>query len=91
MLVVGATYPAELRRVRDVVGDMTLLIPGVGSQGGDVAAVVAAGSNSGGSGLVISASRSVLYASTAADFPSAARAAAASLRDEINRLRRPRL
>ena len=91
MLVVGATYPAELRRVREVVGDMTLLIPGVGSQGGDIAAVVAAGLNSGGSGLVINASRSVLYASNAADFPGAARVAAASLRDEINQLRRPRL
>ena len=91
MLVVGATYPAELRRVREVVGDMTLLIPGVGSQGGDVAAVMAAGLNSSGSGLVINASRSVLYASNAGDFSGAAHAAAAALRDEINRLRRPRL
>ncbi len=88
MLVAGATYPDQLRQIRSVVADMTLLVPGVGSQGGDVAAVVSAGSNSRGSGLVINASRSVLYASNGGDFAQAARAAAADLRDEINRHRR---
>ncbi len=63
MLVVGATYPEDLRRVRAVVGDMTVLVPGVGSQGGDVAAAVNAGLNSQRSGLIVNASRSVLYAS----------------------------
>ncbi len=87
MLVVGATYPEELRQVRRVVEDMTLLIPGVGSQGGDVAAVVDAGLNSQRSGLIISASRSVLYASKGTDFADAARAAVAALRGEINQLR----
>ena len=59
MLVVGATYPEPLRRVREVVGSMSLLVPGVGSQGGDVAAVVEAGTNRQRAGLVINASRSV--------------------------------
>lgn len=68
MLVVGATYPAELRRVRELVGDMPLLVPGVGAQGGDVAAVVHAGLDSAGRGLVINASRAVIYA----DHPGAA-------------------
>ena len=88
MLVAGATYPDELRRIRGAVGDMTLLVPGVGSQGGDVAAVVRAGLNSHRSGLVINASRSVLYASNGNDFAQAARTAASDLRDEINQLRR---
>ena len=87
MLVVGATYPDELRRVRDVVGDMSLLVPGVGTQGGDVGVAVAAGLNSRKSGLVVNASRSVLYASRDSEFEHAARAAAILLRDEINRVR----
>lgn len=87
LLVAGATYPDELRRIRSVVGDMTLLVPGVGAQGGAVPDVVAAGRNRHGSGLIINASRSVLYASAANDFAEAARTAATSLRDEINRER----
>ena len=87
-LVVGATYPQELADVRQIVGDdMPLLIPGIGAQGGDVAAVVRNGRNSRGTGLMISASRAVLYASSGADFAEAARACALSLRDEINRYR----
>ena len=88
MLVVGATYPADLRRVREVVGDMTLLVPGVGSQGGDVAAAVEAGLNSHAAGLIVNASRSVLYASSGSDFADAAHRTAAALREEINQLRR---
>jgi orotidine-5'-phosphate decarboxylase len=88
MLVVGATYPEQLRRVREVVGQMELLVPGVGSQGGDVAAVIAAGINEARRGLVINASRSVLYASKGRDFADAARCATVALRDQINDLRR---
>jgi orotidine-5'-phosphate decarboxylase len=88
LLVAGATYPEELRRIRDVVGDMTLLVPGVGAQGGDVAAVVEAGATHAGGGLVINASRSVLYASKDEDFAEAARREATSLRDQINSARR---
>jgi orotidine-5'-phosphate decarboxylase len=91
MLVVGATYPGELRLVRDVVGDMSLLVPGIGTQGGDVDAAVKAGINSHASGLVVNASRSVLYASRGADFERAARDAVMSLRNDINRVRGVRL
>ncbi|MGH8041700.1 MAG: orotidine-5'-phosphate decarboxylase [Rudaea sp.] len=87
-LVVGATYPQELAQVRSAVGDvMPLLIPGIGAQGGDVQAVVTNGKNTQGAGLIISTSRAVLYASAAADYADAARHAAQSLRDEINRYR----
>lgn len=72
-LVVGATYPDELRTVRDIVGDMPILVPGVGAQGGDVESVVRAGRDSRGQGLIISLSRSVLYASSGADFAEAGR------------------
>lgn len=87
-LVVGATYPQELADVRRIVGDdMPLLIPGIGAQGGDVAAVVRNGKNSHGTGLIISASRAVLYASDSANFADAARTCAQTLREEINRYR----
>ena len=88
-LVVGATYPQQLAEVRRIVGDaVPLLVPGVGAQGGDVAAVVHNGRNSGGTGLIISTSRAVLYAGAGADFADAARRAAQTLRDEINSHRR---
>jgi orotidine-5'-phosphate decarboxylase len=72
-LVVGATAPKVIADVRAVVGDMPLLVPGVGAQGGDVADAVNAGRNRDGAGLMISASRSVLYASSRDDFAQAAR------------------
>ncbi len=87
MLVVGATWPEQLRDVRTIVGDMPLLIPGIGAQGGDVEAVVANGRTADGSGLVISSSRAILYASNGADFAEAARLTALELRDTINRYR----
>jgi orotidine-5'-phosphate decarboxylase len=80
MLVVGATYPEEMRRVRAVAPALTFLVPGVGAQGGDVAAVVAAGLDARGLGLMISSSRGILYS----DDPAAA---ARALRDEINAAR----
>jgi orotidine-5'-phosphate decarboxylase len=87
-LVVGATFPAELARVRAAVGAMPLLVPGIGAQGGDVAATVAAGQTPDGSGLVINSSRAILYAGSGADFAQRARAAAVATRDDINRHRR---
>jgi orotidine-5'-phosphate decarboxylase len=87
-LVVGATYPAELGLVRNLVGDMPLLVPGIGAQGGDIAASVAAGQTADGTGMVINSSRAILYASAGADFAERARAAAQATRDEINRHRR---
>ena len=82
-LVVGATYPDELRRVRAVVGDLPLLVPGVGAQGGDVEATVAAGADSTGFGMVINSSRAILYASAGDDWAEAARTAAVTTRDQI--------
>jgi orotidine-5'-phosphate decarboxylase len=84
MLVVGATYPEELADIRSRVGDLPLLVPGVGAQGGDVAKVMAAGKTAAGTGLVISSSRAILYASSGEDFATAARKAAQTLRDSIN-------
>jgi orotidine-5'-phosphate decarboxylase len=82
-LVVGATYPDELRQVRAVVGDVPLLVPGVGAQGGDVEATVQAGADSNGYGMVINSSRAILYASSGDDYAEAARAAAIATRDQI--------
>jgi orotidine-5'-phosphate decarboxylase len=87
VLVVGATWPQQLRDVRAIVGEMPLLVPGVGVQGGDVEAVVTNGRTAAGSGLIISSSRAILYASSGGDFADAARAAAMELRDTINRYR----
>ena len=90
MLVVGATYPEELAEVRAAVGEMPLLVPGVGAQGGDVVQVVKNGQTPAGTGLVISSSRAILYVSTGDDFDEAARRAAQSLRDQINQHRASR-
>ena len=91
LLVVGATYPRELAEVRALVGDMPLLVPGVGTQGGDVAQVVQNGQTRSGTGLLISSSRAILYASAGEDFATAARAAADALRRSANssRVRAP--
>ena len=82
-LVVGATYPDELRQVRAIVGDLPLLVPGVGAQGGDVQATVEAGTDASGHGMVINSSRAILYASKADDFAEAARSEAIATRDAI--------
>jgi orotidine-5'-phosphate decarboxylase len=86
-LVVGATRPAELKRVRKLVPGMPLLIPGVGAQGGDVEATVRYGCDTDGFMAVINASRSIIYASHGEDFARAAREAALGLRNEINSYR----
>jgi orotidine-5'-phosphate decarboxylase len=84
LLVVGATYPGDLAEVRALVGAMPLLVPGVGAQRGDVAQVVHNGQSAQGTGLIISSSRGILYASSGEDFAGAARAATQQLRAEIN-------
>lgn len=83
-LVVGATYPDMLAQVRALCPDMPLLVPGVGAQGGELAAATRASIDSHGERAIISISRSILYASDAADFPGAARQEALRLRAEIN-------
>lgn len=86
-LVTGATWPEELGKVRALVGDMPLLVPGIGAQGGDVEAVLQHGRTADGGGLMISSSRAILYAGHDEDFALAARAAASELRNTINRHR----
>jgi len=86
-LVVGATWPEQLAQVRVLVGDMPILVPGVGAQGGDAEAVVRNGTTRDGNGLIISSSRAILYASADEDFADAARKTAQSLRDETNQYR----
>lgn len=86
-LVVGATYPLELARVRELAPELPLLVPGIGAQGGDVAATVAAGQTADGSGLLINSSRAILYASATDDFGAAAARVAGQTRDQINRFR----
>jgi len=86
-LVVGATWPAQLREVRAIVGEVPFLVPGVGAQGGDVEAVVSNAKTADGSGLMVSSSRAILYASSGDDYAAAAAAAARELRDQINRYR----
>jgi orotidine-5'-phosphate decarboxylase len=90
-LVVGATYPAEIERVRALAPTVPLLIPGIGAQGGDAAATVRAGWRAEGgrtvAPIIVSSSRAVLYASSGDDFAAAARQAALAARDELNRAR----
>ena len=83
-LVVGATFPAEIARVRALTGNMPLLVPGIGAQGGDIEATVKAGKTAAGSGLLINSSRAILYAGQGEDFASAARRVADETRSAIN-------
>ena len=92
-LVVGATFPAEIERVRELAPTLPLLIPGIGAQGGDAIATVRAGWRADGAGrtsapIIVSSSRAVLYASRGDNFAAAARQAALAARDELNRARR---
>ncbi len=83
-LVVGATYLEELRLIRQSHPNMPLLIPGIGAQGGDLAATVRYGVNAKGEGAIINSSRGIIYASPGKDFAQAARQAASSLQEQIN-------
>ena len=86
-LVVGATFPNEIKEVRDIVGDMPLLIPGIGAQGGDLAATMQAGQTSMGTGVMINSSRAIIYASTGEDFAQVAAQVARETQQAINALR----
>ncbi len=83
-LVVGATYPEELKLIRQSYPDMPLLIPGIGAQGGDLALTIRYGVDARGEKAIINSSRQIIYASRGKDFAEAARRAAATLRDQIN-------
>jgi len=86
-LVVGATYPEELARVRALAPDLPLLVPGIGAQGGDLAAAMQAGLRPDGTGMVVNSSRAILYAGEGTDFAVAAAQAARTTREDINRYR----
>lgn len=86
-LVVGATYPDELREVREIIGDMPILIPGIGAQGGDVERTVSAGKNTYEQGMVINSSRAIIFASQNEDFAEIARDKTKALRNLINQYR----
>ena len=90
-LVVGATFPAEIARVREIVGELPLLVPGIGAQGGDIEATVRAGRTGNGdrpgTGLMINSSRAILYAGKDENYAAAARRVAQETRDAINRYR----
>ena len=91
-LVVGATYPDEIKRVRELAPTLPLLIPGIGAQGGDAIATVRAGWRGDANGqtqapIIVSSSRAVLYASRGDNFAEAARRAALAARDELHRAR----
>lgn len=86
-LVAGATHPEELKAIRKIQPEMTLLVPGIGVQGGDLELTLRYGLNAEGDGLIITSSRQVIYASREKDFALKAHQAAASLRENINAIR----
>jgi orotidine-5'-phosphate decarboxylase len=88
-LVVGATFPQEIAEVRKIVGEMPLLVPGIGAQGGDIEATVLAGQTRDGMGMMINSSRAILYAKQVdgEGFADAAARVARETRDAINAYR----
>ncbi len=86
-LVIGATYPDDLARIRQIAPEVPFLVPGVGAQQGSVEQTVRAGLSANGNRLVVSSSSGTIYASDGPDFADEARAQAAALRDELNQWR----
>jgi orotidine-5'-phosphate decarboxylase len=86
-LVVGATYPEQLAQVRSRCPKLPILLPGIGAQAGDIEAAVANGLDAQGGGLIVTASRSIIYAGGGADFAERAREAALKMRDSVNAVR----
>jgi orotidine-5'-phosphate decarboxylase len=87
LMVVGATYPEEMGRIRKLAPDMFFLVPGIGAQGGDLKQTMAMGLRKDGSGLLIHSARGIIYASNETDFVERAKEEAVRLRDEINSYR----
>lgn len=87
MLVVGATYPEELKEIRRIAEDIPFLVPGIGAQGGDVEKAVKNGITPDKTGMIINSSRGLIYAGSGKDFTHAVRRAALELKDEINKYR----
>jgi len=87
LLVVGATYPKELKEIRKIIGDIPLLVPGIGAQGGNIEQAVINGKTKNGTGMIINSSRGIIYAGKGIDFAAESRKATIDLRDEINNYR----
>lgn len=87
-LVVGATYPEEMRKVREMASEIPLLIPGIGTQGGDLQKSVRYGMDSGGTGMIINSSSGIIYASHGTDYAEAAGRAAEALHNDITNIRK---
>ncbi|RJR31637.1 orotidine-5'-phosphate decarboxylase [Candidatus Parcubacteria bacterium] len=87
LLVVGATYPGELKEIRDIVGNIPILLPGIGAQGGDVKAAMEVGLDSKKQGLIVHSARGIIYAGSDENFADAAAEETKKLRDEINKYR----
>ena len=89
-LVVGATYPDDLGRIRERAPKLPILLPGIGAQSGDIEGSVANGVTANGDSLIVSSSRSIMYAGSGPDFADRARSAATQLRDQVNAVRAQR-
>lgn len=87
-LVVGATYPKEMRKVREMAPEIPLLIPGVGAQGGDLEKSVRYGMNSARTGMIINSSSGIIFASNGTDYDEAAGRAAEALHNDITKIRK---
>jgi len=87
-LVVGATYPEQAQKIRAAVGDMTFLIPGIGAQGGDLAATIHSSKNSKGAGMIINSSRGIIFATQGEDFAQQAGSEAHTLNELIKQYAR---
>ncbi len=87
MIFMGATYPEQLTSIRKIIGDMTILAPGVGAQGGTAETFVKTGKNSKNAGIMINVSRGIIFAGNGKDFADVARNKAKILKDEINAYR----
>lgn len=87
LMVVGATWPEQLKEIRQIAPEITFLVPGIGAQGGEIEASVKAGIDKNGRGMIINSSRGIIYASSDKDFAEAARKETVKLRDEINKYR----
>ncbi len=84
MLVVWATYPKELKTIREIIGDMPILAPGIGKQGGAIDDVIANGMDSRGQGLIINSSRDIIFASSGKDFAEVARNKVIEMNNKID-------
>jgi len=87
-VVVGATYPEELKQIREIIGDIPILVPGIGAQGGDLEATIEAGLDSRGQGIIIHSARAIIFADSSPDFANVAREKALELHNQINTVRK---